>query len=88
MLLAVGEQLVEVRVTAQLQVRQRGRFATHLVVGAMTSAEPEITVLPTWLVQLQSSETRFFPGSYATVTVTVITSPRQTGRWNFSCWLR
>ena len=56
-------------------------------VGAITVAWPEITVLPSWLMQLQSRTRRCFASSRsATATLIVSVSPTRTGAWNFSVW--
>jgi hypothetical protein len=49
-------------------------------VGAITVASPVITVLPSWLVQLQSRTRRCLASSRsATTTLIVSVSPTRTG---------
>ncbi len=56
-------------------------------VGAMTSAVPVMTSSPSWLVARQSKRTRCLSVRFSfTVTVTVIVSPRPTGRRKCSDW--
>ncbi len=58
-------------------------------VGASTVASPEITVLPSWLTQLQSRVMRWLSASRAvTATVVVSVSPTRTGAWKRSVWPR